>query len=268
MIRVFKAEWRKLRRPTLFLGSLGAVIGVTGLVTSLLFLLIDSRNGNAERGERITREVLELASGVTIGFSNSAGLLGLVALCVFAAQTAQEYTYGTLRNLLVRQPRRIQLLIGKYSSMLVFAIATVVVSALTSISVAFALSGRAKVSTAAWTTPDARSALIHTFINVLISTVGYGTVGMILGLLLRSPISSISIGIGWLLVVESIIAIAWKPSARWMPGQLLSIISSGGAPIGVSDALAYSQALTRVVIYLIGASLLVGLLFKKRDVSN
>ena len=152
--------------------------------------------------------------------------------------------------------------------MVTFALTTVVVSAITSISVAFALSGRAKVSTSAWTTSDARSALIHTFINVLISTIGYGTVGMILGLLLRSPISSISIGIGWLLVVESIIAIAWKPSSKWMPGQLLSIVSSGGTPIGMSDALSYSQALIRVSIYLIAASIFVGLLFRKRDVSN
>ena len=107
MINVIRAEWRKLRRPTLFVGSLGAVIGVTALVTSLLFLLIDSQSGNAERGERITREILQLPTGVSIGFSNAAGLLGLVALCIFAAQTAQEYTYGTLRNLLVRQPRQI-----------------------------------------------------------------------------------------------------------------------------------------------------------------
>ena len=152
--------------------------------------------------------------------------------------------------------------------MVTFAVTTVVISALTSISVAFALSGRAKVSTAAWTTPDARSALIHTFVNVLVSTIGYGTVGMILGLLLRSPISSISIGIGWLLVVESIIAIAWKPSSKWMPGQLLSVVSSGGTPIGMTDALSYSQALIRVTLYLVGASIIVGWLFKRRDVSN
>lgn len=57
-MRIFLSEWRKLRRPTLFLGSMGAVIAVTALIVSLLFLLIDSDTGNAERGMRITREFL------------------------------------------------------------------------------------------------------------------------------------------------------------------------------------------------------------------
>lgn len=267
-MRIFLSEWRKLRRPTLFLGSLGVVIGVTALVSSLLFLLIDSEMGNADRGARITREMLALPTGVTIGFSSSASLLGLVALCVFAAQTAQEYTYGTLRNLLVREPRRIRLLIGKYLSMGAFAIITVLVSAITSVGLAFALSGRAKVATELWTTADARTSLIQTFGNVLISTIGYGTIGMILGLLFRSPISSISIGVGWLLVVESIIAIAWRPSGDWMPGTLLSIVATGGSPIGVTDLPSYSQSLLRVTVFLVFASLLTGTLFKRRDVAN
>lgn len=267
-MRIFLAEWRKLRRPTLLLGSLGVVIGVTALVSSLLFLLIDSETGNADRGERITREMLALPTGLSIGFSSSAGLLGLVALCVFAAQTAQEYTYGTLRNLLVREPRRIRLLLGKFSAMAVFALITVIVSAVTSVGLAFALAGRARVITDLWTTAAARTNLLETFLNVLISTLGYGTIGMILGLLLRSPISAISIGVGWLLVVESIISIAWRPSGDWMPGSLLSIVATGGSPIGISDGPTYSQALVRILIYLTFASFAVGFLFRKRDVAN
>lgn len=267
-MRIFRAEWRKLRRPTLLLGSLGVVIAVTALVSSLLFLLIDSEMGNADRGERITREMLALPTGVTIGFSSSASLLGLVALCVFAAQTAQEYTYGTLRNLLVREPRRVRLLLGKYLAMAAFALVTVVVSAITSLALAFALSGRARVATDLWTTSEARTSLLETFANVMISTFGYGTIGMILGLLFRSPISSISIGVGWLLVVESIIAIAWRPSGDWMPGTLLSIVAAGGSPIGVSDAPSYSQALLRVSSYLAVAAVATGALFKRRDVAN
>jgi ABC-type transport system involved in multi-copper enzyme maturation permease subunit len=134
---------------------MGAVFAVTALVVSLLFLLIDSEMGNADRGERITREILALPSGISIGFSSASGLLGIVALCVFAAQTAQEYTYGTLRSLLVREPRRIRLLIGKYLSMGLFALFTVIFSAITSVAFAFALSGTAKVPTDAWTTSDA-----------------------------------------------------------------------------------------------------------------
>ncbi|MEY4100871.1 MAG: hypothetical protein RLZZ567_113, partial [Actinomycetota bacterium] len=169
-MRIFLAEWRKLRRPTFFFGTLGSVVFVTGLVTSLLFLLIDSETGNADRGNRITREMLQLPDGFTIGFNSASGLLGLVALSVFAAQTAQEYTYGTLRNLLVRQPRRYRLLLGKYISMISFSLISVIVSAATAVGLALALSGRAKVSTDAWMTSAGQTALTETFINVFIST--------------------------------------------------------------------------------------------------
>ena len=222
---VFRAEWRKLRRPTLFLGTMLASAGLTGLVTSLLFLLIDSPQGNSDRGNMISREILQLPSGLTIGFSNAAGLLGIVALCVFAAQTAQEYTYGTLRNLLVRQPRRIQLLIGKYISMASFAIVMVILAAVVSMSLAFGLSGKAKIATDAWVTSDALQEMAKTFGNVLLSVIAFGTVGMILGLLLRSPISAISLGVIWLLIVENILVAVKSSLGTWMPGSTAIVVT-------------------------------------------
>jgi ABC-type transport system involved in multi-copper enzyme maturation permease subunit len=263
MIRVFKAEWRKLRRPTLFLGTMLASAGLTGLVTSLLFLLIDSPQGNSDRGNVISREILQLPSGLTIGFSNAAGLLGIVALCVFAAQTAQEYTYGTLRNLLVRQPRRLQLLIGKYASMASFAIVMVMLAAVISMSLAFGLSGKAKVETDAWITSDALQEMAKTFGNVLLSVIAFGTVGMILGLLLRSPISAISLGVIWLLIVENILIAVKGSLGKWMPGNLMSTIAVGG-----TDDVSYSHSITMVAIYLILSSTIVITLFKRRDVAN
>ena len=263
MIQVFKAEWRKLRRPTLFAGTMLASAGLTGLVTSLLFLLIDSPRGNADRGNMISREVLQLPSGLTIGFSNAAGLLGIVALCVFAAQTAQEYTYGTLRNLLVRQPRRLQLLVGKYVSMASFAIVMVILAAIVSMSLAFGLSGRAKVTTDAWVTSDALHEVAKTFGNVLLSVIAFGTVGMILGLLLRSPISAISLGVIWLLIVENILIAVKSSLGNWMPGSLMSTIATGGSP-----DISYSHSISMVAIYLLVSTAIVITLFKKRDVSN
>jgi len=261
--RVFKSEWRKLRRPTLFLGTMLASAGLTGLVTSLLFLLIDSPQGNSDRGNAISREILQLPSGLTIGFSNAAGLLGIVALCVFAAQTAQEYTYGTLRNLLVRQPRRLQLLIGKYVSMASFAIVMVILAAVVSMSLAFGLSGKAKVETDAWVTSDALNEVAKTFGNVLLSVIAFGTVGMILGLLLRSPISAISLGVIWLLIVENILIAVKGSLGKWMPGNLMSTIAVGG-----TDDLSYMHSVTMVAIYLVVGTAIVAILFKRRDVSN
>lgn len=263
MIRVFFAEWRKLRRPSLFIGTMAAIMGASALVTSLLFLLIDSAQGNAREGQVITRASLELPQGLSIGFSSSAGLLGLVALCIFASQTAQEYTHGTLRNLLVRQPRRLTLLLGKFLAMCLFAVISVILSAIVSITLAFALSGRAKVVTTAWSTSDARIGVIHTFVNVLVSVVAYGTIGMILGLFLRSPISAISIGVAWLLVVENIIAATVKHSGKWMPGQLINTIAAGG-----DFNASYSHALLVLSGYLAVGVLIASVLFRRRDVTN
>jgi len=263
MIRVFFAEWRKLRRPTLFFGTMGSVMGVTALVTSLLFLLLDSARGNAREGRMITRATLEMPHGLSIGFSSSAGLLGLVALCVFAAQTAQEYTYGTLRNLLVRQPKRLTLLCGKFLAMNVFALITVIFSAIVSIALAFALSGKAKIVTTAWSTSDARSALAHTFLNVFISVIAYGTVGMILGLLFRSPITAISLGVAWLLIIENIIAATVKNSGKWMPGQLMTTIASGG---DINSS--YSHAFIVLIGYLAVGTIIGAIFFRRRGGSN
>ena len=261
--QVFRAEWRKLRRPTAFLGTMLVSAGLTGLVTSLLFLLIDSPQGNSDRGNMNSREILQLPSGLTIGFSNAAGLLGIFALCVFAAQTAQEYTYGTLRNLLVRQPRRLQLLLGKYLSMASFAIVMVILAAVVSMSLAFGLSGKAKVATDAWITSDALQELAKTFGNVLLSVIAFGTIGMILGLLLRSPISAISLGVIWLLIVENILVAVKSSLGTWMPGSLISTIAVGG-----TDDISYTHSITMVTIYLVVSTAIVVTLFKRRDVSN
>mgnify|MGYP003338724808 FL=1 len=53
-----------------------------------------------------------------------------------------------------------------------------------------------------------------------------------------------------------------------MPAQLLAIVASGGTSLRSQATLDYSQALIRVVIYIVLASVGAGYLFKKRDVSN
>ena len=263
MLNVVKAELRKLRRPTLFFGTMGAAIFFTGLITSFIYLMIDSPQGNGDRGRSISREVLALASGSVNGFASVGGFLGIIALCVFAAQTAQEYTYGTLRNLLVRQPSRMKILLGKLGSMKLFAIAMVTLSAVLAVSLSYLFAGVKDISTGAWSTPDARSAVLRTFINVLIATIGYGIFGMILGLLFRSPISAISIGVIWNLIIEGLLSAFVTNIDKYFPGQLLSIVATGG-----NDRISYQYALFTSYGFLLAGLAIVAFLFKKRDVAN
>jgi len=263
MFNVVSAELRKLRRPTLFLGTMGSALFFTGLITSFVYLMIDSPQGNGDRGRTISREVLGLASGSVNGFASVGGFLGIIALCVFAAQTAQEYTYGTLRNLLIRQPGRMKILIGKLVSMMLFAIVMITVAAVVSIGISYLLAPGANVSTELWFTSDGVDAIFTTFINVTISVIAFGIVGMVLGLLLRSPISAISFGVLWLLIVENLL-IAVKGSLQsWLPGAQLSAIATGGA-IDIS----YKHALGVGGIYVGVGALVASILFVRRDVAN
>jgi ABC-type transport system involved in multi-copper enzyme maturation permease subunit len=263
MFNVVSAELRKLRRPTLFLGTMGSALFFTGLITSFVYLMIDSPQGNGDRGRTISREVLGLASGSVNGFASVGGFLGIIALCVFAAQTAQEYTYGTLRNLLIRQPGRMKILIGKLISMKLFAIVMITVAAVVSIGISYLLAPGANVSTELWFTSDGVNAIFTTFVNVTISVIAFGIVGMVLGLLLRSPISAISFGVLWLLIVENLL-IAVKGSLQsWLPGAQLSAIATGGA-IDIS----YKHALGVGGIYVGVGALVASILFVRRDVAN
>ena len=263
MFKVFFAEWRKLRRPTLFFGTFAAALFFNGLITSFLYLMIDSPDGNGDRGRSVGREVLNLASGSIHAFSSLGGLLGIIVLCVFAAQSAQEYTYGTLRNLLVRQPRRLVLLMGKYAAMKAFALLFAFINAVVSVAISLYLSDRAKVSTDLWFTSEGWSAIAHTFINVYISIVFYAIIGIALGILLRSPISAISIALVWILILENLIGAVKPVTLDWVPGNQLATIAQGGTPL-----LSYSHALILGSFYVLVALVTSSYLFTKRDVAN
>jgi ABC-type transport system involved in multi-copper enzyme maturation permease subunit len=260
MIRVVLAESRKLRRPTLVLSTLATVTALTGLFTSLVFLRAGSGH-NSKRGETITPHELSQVTGLVYGFKLVSFFLGIVALCIFASQTAQEYTYGTLRNLLVRQPSRMKILLGKLISMKIFALVLVLFAGAISIAISYLLAGHAKVDTTAWS--HGGHLLLQTVFNIFLATILYGMVGMILGLLLRSPISAISVGVIWMLILETILGASLPESSRWLPGQNISNIAEGGT-IGIS----YLHSITISLLYVAVAGAIVAALFKRRDVAN
>lgn len=263
MLNVVKAELRKLRRPTLLISTILVVAALTALFTSIVFLRANSGQGNGQRGEIISPATLSQIEGLVYGFKIVSFFLGVTALCVFASQTAQEYTLGTLRNLLVRQPSRMKILFGKYLSMIIFGIALVFLDAVVAIGVSYFLAPHAKVTTTAWFTSAGFSLLARTFVNVLLTTIAFGTFGMILGLLFRSPISAIATGVIWSLILENILGAVVSSTQKWLPGQNFDNIAQGGA----SDV-SYQHSLLISAGYLVFGFTIVAFLFKRRDVAN
>jgi len=144
-----------------------------------------------------------------------------------------------------------------------FAMVMTLVSAIICIGVSYALAGGKNVSTELWFNGDGRLEIAKTLLNVFLSILGFGIIGMVLGIVLRSPISSISLGVLWLLIVENIVGALKSSTLNWLPGNQLSTIATGG-----SENVSYSHALSLSAIYVGVALVIATVLFTKRDVSN
>jgi hypothetical protein len=147
--------------------------------------------------------------------------------------------------------------------MKLFALVMVLISGAVSIAIAYFLAPGAEVERSLWFSADGWSQIGHTFVNVSISVVGFGILGMIMGLLLRSPISSISIGVLWMLIIENLLGAVKSSTLDWLPGNQLLVIATGGTP-----QVSYSHALTMAAIYIGVGALVASVLFSRRDVAN
>lgn len=272
MIGSFLAAWTKLRRPALLWGTYGATAAVTALVTTLVITFAEpAAQVGAEpaqggppgpAGLATTTESLSAASGLLEGLSTAVGIFGIIALCVAAATFAGEYTSGTLRNLLVREPRRLRLLTGGWAAVATFTVGAVLVAAVVAAALASALAGGQGIDTGRWFTGDGVVASLQTVAQVALSAVGYATLGAALGVLMRTPIPAVALGVGWLFLVETIVVGTVDGSDEWLPGQLLSAVAAGGTATVTMGA-----ALATVGAYLLVSAGAAAISFVRRDVT-
>ncbi len=262
MVGGFSSEWVKLRRRTMLLWGLGGGLLFSVFATALT-IERTQKSFPPGTGARFHVTIAELSrpDGFVHGVLTASNLIGIVALCLFAAAVAGEYSQGTLRNLLVRQPRRTQLLTGKFLALAVFFGIAILLAVLVAAGVAFALGPGKGIDTSAWTSGTGLSDLWHTILHIYLASIGYGVLGTALAVVLRSPALAVAIGVAYVLPVEAIIGRLWDSGNRWLPGQLLSALAHGG-----SSTASYAHALAVLTAYtaVVAAGTLV--LFQRRDV--
>ena len=144
----FSSEWVKLRRRNLLVGSYVGLALAASLFAVLLFAQAPV-GGNGGGLPSLTQ--LAQPNGLIHGVNRAAVLLGIVAFGIAATQIANEYSLGTLRQLLVRQPRRPVLLAGKFLAVLTFMLGAVVFSSVVASVASVVMAHARHVPTAAWT---------------------------------------------------------------------------------------------------------------------
>jgi len=262
MFGAFSSEFVKLRRRSMLLWGFGGGLLFTVLATVFTIeratkTLAPDFHGH---GFRITVAELSRPDGLVHGVVDVSNLVGIVALCLFAGAVATEYSQGTLRNLLVRQPRRAQLLSGKFLALAVFIGLAVVLAIAVAAGVALALAPGKGIHTSAWTSSTGLSDLVQAILHVYLACIGYGVLGTALAIVLRSPALAIALGVAYVLPGEAIINALWDNGDRWLPGQLLSALAHGG-----TSSASYGHALVTLIAYavVVGTGTLV--LFGRRD---
>jgi ABC-2 type transport system permease protein len=257
MTRAIRAELLKLRRPRLLWGSLGALFGFTLLVSILSVATATETAG--PRAVSIAR--LVAADGLTIGFGNASRLVGLVILVLFLSSATTEYSFGTIRILLTRQPDRITVLGGKLGALLVAMTAALLAAFLLSVASATLTMLARGLPVDAWFTGAGLGHAVVGYGNALVACALYGAFGLTFGVLLRSTVLAVGVMLGWFFMAENIAATIWSGAPHWLPGLLAGVVMAGG-----TDTVAYWPALAATLAYLAVAVAVAGVVFARRDV--
>ena len=256
MIRAYKSEWLKLRRPGMILGGVGAMVAFAILGMVLAVLRADSGRGD------LTIARLSQPDGFASIMQRTSDFLGIVALGIVAIAVAQEYSHGTLRNLLVREPRRLRLLGGKLLATLTFLMGVVLLATAAALVVGLAIAPGKGIDTSGWLGSGLRDT-VGTTVDVGLATLGYGIFGAMLGLVLRSPAPAVIAGVAWILPLESALTASWNSVGHWLPGQQLTAIVQHGNNIS-----SFTFALALSAAFVMAATIASGAIFQRRDVST
>jgi ABC-2 type transport system permease protein len=252
----FTSEWTKLRRPTLLLSTFLGLAFAASLFVVLMFSHATAHGGI------VTLHQLAQPNGLVIGGARASMLLGVVAFGIAASQVASEYSLGTLRQLLVRQPRRAVLLAGKMLGTITFLVLALCFAAVVALVVAVVAAQSRHVPASAWFTGTGLSDMFRELGDLALAVIGYSILGMALGQFVRSAVFAVIVGFAWLIAVENIITRIVPSTEQWLPGASITAVASGGV-----EGVGYAHGLILGTVYIIAAIAAAMIVFLRSDIT-
>lgn len=265
MLDVVRSELTRSRRP----GVLGAWLGLTALFAALIVAVIFQLSGDAggvpPAGPGVTfptRVTLESASGIVAPLASASSMFGIVTLSFWAVLTATDHSTGLVRLLVAAQPRRWKLVAGKVGALLAWTAVASTVAVAVDLLVAPIIGGTSGLDLSAWGT-DVGSVVASAWVNLFLALLVWGVIGLVLAVVTRSAAVAVSVGAGWVLVVEAVLTAAFDGLRDWLPGATISAVASGG-----NDVISYGSALALAAAYVVVCLAVTVVVFTRRDITD
>lgn len=247
--------WR--RRPLVIAA---AIVAVFSFGSAFLVLNAAEETAPLERGG-VSIAALADAGGGTEVFRTAISFAGFFVFILVVALTAAEFTRGTFRTMLMRQPSRLALLAGKVGAILVSAAALLAFAEVVSWGAARMFAPGQGVDTSAWVSLEGVGEGLADYGSALFWVTGYTLFGTALAVVVRSTTVALAIGFGWAGPFEHILADSWSPAVEGFPGLLLEQFVAGG-----SADVTMTQAFVTLVLYVALAAMIASTSFVRRDV--
>jgi hypothetical protein len=265
MIRAFESEIVKLRRPAVLWGTIGTMVAIAVLATALAFATgggsSTTFNGGRPGAVDVSHQALESAGGWAKGFQIGAGFGGVVLLIVFAVNVATEFSGGTIRTLLLAEPRRTRVLGGKLLGLVALVAVGFLFAAGASIVTSLIAAPIKGIDTGNWFSAAGVRELGLAYADATLAGIGWGLFGAAIAILLRSLLATLGVVLVWFFPLENILHTSWATADRWFPGLLLQ----GIRPDIDSDT--WARRVLILAGYVVVALALACWSFRRRDVT-
>jgi len=265
MNRVFSSEWLKIARPANILGWMGPVVlfAFMGTMFNFMDAATDAGQFRGPFGIAPGLEQLAAPDGWIIGIYSASSFIGLIALAIYATNIARDYEKGTIRILLVAEPNRFRLFIGKLFALSSFVVVITAGAAVATILASLALAPGENIPMDAWFSWQGIRELFIGFANISLATIIWGLIGGVLAITTRSAAISISAGVGFLLIFELLLVQFAESVGTKLPATVLGSLASGGTP-----SIEYATALMLSLAYGTASFIIASQIFLRRDVTD
>ena len=264
MIGATRSEFVRLLRPRMLLGWFGLITAFTLLINGVMFSTSGDDLPPGGPGV-VFPDAATLAGpeGLVIGLSAAASMFGIVTLSFWALVTATDYSSGLIRLLVAAQPRRWKLLSGKVIALAGVTVVATSLALVVNLGIAPMAAQAGGIDPEGWRETVSLSLVAQAWGNALLASLVWGVIGLVLAVVLRSSALAISIGVGWVLVVEGVVSAAFDSGVDWLPGTVMTALAQGG-----NQALSYENALLLGALYVVIALSVAFVVGWRRDVTD